>query len=1559
MIQKGKISLTSRLRRMALWLAAPLLSAGCLSEPLEQQPSGQDSVPKDHVVLQLIVPGVSAPTRASMTPAQETAISKDNTHILLYARDVNDKWQFRRILHCAGQTDEQFQATTAGGVTTYRITVPFQSTERGAQLRMGVLTGIDTESLKKAAGYSQEDVDGTKVDRWRLFDESIYGDDGTTPVENPLQRVRTRLTASMTGKWDLSVPFPMWGETAEFTQLPSGTIEPVRLLRAVARIDVGVKFIKNGDYDFDDMQAGGLYDGGKGTYFALESVSVYGTMKNGTFGSGEEVYSYIDTDGDGVNDQDYIPESATAPGVYDKFGLEDLSYTKENGYITDGTPPAGTDPAHVDKEAASRRVLTRSCYVFETENKGKSFSQAACIIVGGTYGDDSAPTYYRIEFAKQTSVNGVVQKPQPDDRFDICRNNVYVVNITSVSGPGKSTPDEALNSDDTKMTAEVEEWQQDDKIGDIITDGVYSLSVDKSELQYYSDGTPETISVKTDYDGELGSGWSLVAEAEIPDGTTPDRAKELQAEFEKALLYYDRQGNAHSYDSQGFPKTWRKGITELSLGMAVLDNEANGTTRTLNGRLIIKAGRMQSRIIIRQTSQELLRILFDPEELIFGPGSQVAADHQKLAQNVDITVTTSKKDDLILTLTGKTSAGASYTKYLKHTDPAKVGTVDGTADDRFDILFNPKDATLDNTEYSVLPKYFDTQNRSFTFELTASLDNTKYPDVADVTAEFFVYQNKDQKRWKVITGTDYEILSSAPWEIIVPYDANPAGITPNIEVENLSAEYWWYSKSDDNMGDTGWITNLEDNLGKPLKGAVNLPWKFLQNESLGRRSLRLNVETELGGLMTSDSKFVITQRGKPLKLIPSLLADSDSPVSFTGTHPKPEEDIKGVYVLDHGTSLADKTYRLTITSNTNWKRFWKMDDPALHAENLKYLGGVWNFHTSPTTTDKTGTDGEDYTWPKAFDFTIGGTPTGLADKPADKEQAQDNVVLGGRRTVVLALQNVSPELAPEDVEDYAVDLQVTRELPAYTHIKEWPYEKIQDPAYPDDPSKMVPDNLDNYFAAGTLNDKKMVWLSNAPVTLKLSKFEDMAAPDDGNIPLGTVEWAASKGYQQGEQNLMQFPGMPVITENSKNNPATFYKLEFVGSQYNENAAPPANEELREVRYAYSGYKANMPLRNMLSGQRFVSAAAQQVKFNFSNSYYREMKVRVKTYMCYTDYTPVGDTHTGYETPVYYPGEAGVTLKSYDKSQPQEILCNLPANNHNNLIRKVEVQYGDASGNWMTIDDATPDVYQDGTGYTADNKQIMVYKNTAQLGSLTTVYSDVPAQLSGLKGYDNIKVSWNYVHEATLGVGKTANLVTVCNSAAKDNTIDPVLGDPVDLKCFVQGGTWELKPLYNNGVPKEVIYYIDPSGNEKIFEANYGVYHQNCTYRRNIKNINTYRKGSSEGAAGSPRGVDWNIAKATLDLPLIMETIPSKGWNYHCTFCAPPLDSQTNNTPIHTTIHFRNDNRKEFYRYKGVTYKLDTCNTNCTREAFTGAPLAIEVLNPQVDIIVPDGSPTLP
>lgn len=117
------------------------------------------------------------------------------------------------------------------------------------------------------------------------------------------------------------------------------------MTRAVARVDVGVNFRKDeeGHFPLDDMQAQGLYNGGKGTYFELQSVSVYRTATGGVCGARE---GNIDTGTGQVTDitlsDRYVTYDDTAP----------LRYTFDAGELT---TPAGA----VDADAANRRSLTR------------------------------------------------------------------------------------------------------------------------------------------------------------------------------------------------------------------------------------------------------------------------------------------------------------------------------------------------------------------------------------------------------------------------------------------------------------------------------------------------------------------------------------------------------------------------------------------------------------------------------------------------------------------------------------------------------------------------------------------------------------------------------------------------------------------------------------------------------------------------------------------------------------------------------------------------------------------------------------------------------------------------------------------------------------------------------------------------------------------------------------------------------------------------------------------------------------------------------------------------
>ena len=1265
------VRIQERLRSRAAGAAAALMSlvavlcAGCAEDPTEQ-PRGPQGGTGDYALLQLTVPGAAAGTRAAMTPAQEGGIAIEDTHIVL-CQKWDAGWYLNRVIALAECTVTESADPDANGYKTYNIEVPFETGTKGSKYCLGVIAGFDGGKAALEAAVNP-----------------FYGNE--LDAADPLRDIRTSLVATAAGKWPADRMFPMWGESDEFTQVPSGRIGTLSLMRATARVDVGVKFIKNGDkYNLNDMQAEGLYNEGKGTYFALASVRVYGTMKGGTYGSAENVYGSITSE----------PSAATVPNTdVGKFGLEDLKYEvgKDNDF-TDSTPADGGTWS--DKEKSARRMLTRACYVFETKNKGAEFDAAACVIVGGIYGEDKNPTYYRIDFATTNIVNGVQNKPQPGNRFDLLRNKVYVVNITSVSGPGKNTPEEALKSDETKMTAEVQEWNQNNTVGDITTDGVYTLSVDKSELQYYTDGTPEEIVVKTDYDGVLGSGWTLEAKAEKADD---------QQKFENALLLYDSKGNQIPVaDFAG-----SKGTTTLRIGMRELP-DAGGKTAYLNGKLIVKSGRMQVQILIRQTSQDLLRILFEPEEMVFGRGNADAAENAAFTQPVKITVTTKK--DYVLTITGKDANGASYTQTIcntqDHTQEDKVAR-----DDRFEILFKREDNNGGDTNYSylLLPKYFE-QDRAFTFDVTASLPG--FNDVTPAKERFMVYQLKDGMRWMVNEGAGY-VVTPNPWHVIFSNQAH-AGTRLNIEVKPdvTVSRPWWFSKGDDMTELPEWfMAGNEDLIGKNLENVYNdanggVRIKLDAYTELGRRSVTLKVEEMTGGLPTSDSKLIITQRGKTPALEPRLAsATTDSPKhSFARTQELDlEKGKKEIYTLDHGTGPGAGTYTFNVWASTYWKMFWNIEDQTQHDLTMELLVDP-DFVPRTTITPKQYADGVEETWDGIFTVSVPDVPIVPFDNSGAETTENHDVKLGGRRTVTLELRNDSPKLTPEDVEDYARELRITRDLPAYTYIDLWPFENPD--GQPANLDNMVYDNMPQPY-----DDAKFRVYTNAPVTLKLQQKKATESAYWGEDSVVLTPWT---GYQRLDRLFKEIPGVMDKADMDPNKPATMYKLTATYKQYDKNKGENVTRDT--TRIAYTGYHMVMPtVEGIPQNASIFASTARELTFDFSKSLFVTRKVRITKDKYYTHYQPViNDNKADYEPTEYLTGDQGVEISSKSGlNEDMQVKVQLAANTHPNFLYKIGVEFFDeASQTWKEDPSAAPVLYQDGTGV---NGYIVYYELKDATGS---------------------------------------------------------------------------------------------------------------------------------------------------------------------------------------------------------------------------------------------------
>ena len=1019
----------------------------------------------------------------------------------------------------------------------------------------------------------------------------------------------------------------------------------------MARVDVGVNFHKDeeGHFPLDDMQAQGLYNGGKGTYFELQSVSVYRTATGGVCGARE---GNIDTGTGQVTDITlsdlYATYDDTAP----------LRYTFDAGELT---TPAGA----VDADAANRRSLTRQCYVPETENHGLDFDDAACIVVGGKYGSATAKTtYYRIDFAEVRKDGGGGElKPTPESRIDLRRNHAYVVNITSVSGHGEDTEDDALRNENTKLTAEVVDWDQSQQVGDIVTDGVYSLSLSKREQKFYCDGTPEALTVTTDYDGELGKGWKLTIEGDD--------------DFKKNIRYYDAEGTAYAPGSTGWPSQGPKGTTELRFGMEELANNPDGTERTLSGRLVFEAGRMKSQVSVSQTSRDLLRILFDPEELYFGPEGP--------EKSVGISVTTKKEYELTLSGTDGTGKKYSYTIY-----PETGGTI---PDDRFKTFFarvrDAKDEYL--VEPAKLPEGQD--SRVFTFEVTAELKNNNA--VNPVTERFTVYQLKEPVEWKVVANTvhPYELRQNGGYEVVVAHDAT--GVWPKIET-TPSSLIWWFSRGEAGAEDT-WLTNLATWYGKKIESVATtyldgLEFTLQPNTGLGRRSVTVQVESNTPGLSPREANLKITQKGKPLTLEPSIQAGPDGKTIEKESDPAGGNP--GVYVLDHGYGAAGGAYTLAMKSNTNWYWYWNTDDgQQVHEANMGLVAPDWTAKPDDRvpTTDHPDNGKSEHTWTEVATFTVPDFDRGdTAFDESQTDQEQPDVPLGGERTVVRELRNVHPELTADDMEENARQLHIRRELPAHTHIIEWPWADMT--------------SLNWAMENNQYDDKLFRFGTNATGKLTLTTGFDLSEQAQPN---SEKTYTSTQGYQLFEEKFADLTRVAVTPESEGDDPV-FYKLRFTGRT--ANADESANKDVDEKRIYYTGTQMNVPLRNMETGQHYLSSGAHTLKLDFSNSYFNRVKVRVKAVLVNTDGTNDGveDYHKllNNTDPAFakekhlYPTtdwDKGKAFESGDASKLIEFT--LEENNHKNMMYKVVVEYARHKGNgnyedqWQELDKLV--IYQDG------------------------------------------------------------------------------------------------------------------------------------------------------------------------------------------------------------------------------------------------------------------------
>jgi len=224
-------------------------------------------------------------------------------------------------------------------------------------------------------------------------------------------------------------------------------------------------------------------------------------------------------------------------------------------------------------------AMKGAIYLFETKAPADTSQlnalNATCVVVGGLYGSDTNPSYYRVDFLKGKNFQ------------DILRNYRYLVNIVSVSGRGYPTPDEAYRNKSVNMAVNILTWKDND-MTDITFDGQWYLSVSSQniDLSIKAETDSTSLSVLTDFNpvGSATTGWYVKS---ITDSAT------------------------HVNPAPWLMVTPMQGPPNTLKNVRIQTTSDNTTGKDRVATIIFAAGRLEYPVTIRQTTIERPTITFN------------------------------------------------------------------------------------------------------------------------------------------------------------------------------------------------------------------------------------------------------------------------------------------------------------------------------------------------------------------------------------------------------------------------------------------------------------------------------------------------------------------------------------------------------------------------------------------------------------------------------------------------------------------------------------------------------------------------------------------------------------------------------------------------------------------------------------------------------------------------------------------------------------------------------------------------------------------------------------
>ena len=466
-------------------------------------------------------PALRTPTtRAALTVDQESKLKPTTTRVMIF-KSTGEYLRDAKVTKITPPTDDH------KGVITF-LALP------GEGLTFVVLANLSEEDKVKK-------VSGNKTEVLKNFEYTVTAD----------------TDFAKTG-------LPMWGELAQQTIDPDvsavQTIGTIHLLRAVARVDVGLNMDAKGtsgkDGDFDEKSqtlTSDIVDPASKksikVQWSLLEVKLYNAAKNGRIAPDAGNY---------VLDGDKKPKAKK---------------------VTQPTTPTKQEEALTYK--AMNNLLMRTIYVPETVNPEPTSASAGASTTPGTEkvylsrpylilklsykqtdGNASRETYFRVDFLEKKDEESTAEYTY----LSLLRNFRYKVNVMNIGGLGFDSEEDAKKGPAANIMYNVVVWDES-TLSNVVYDGQYMLGVQNDKLLFHKNGGTFSTKVQTSWPkGFEVKGlpdWVKVKPFEPSDpGATGDTDEKIVT-FEVTEPTTEPRDFSGAYIQAGRMR-WNLGITQLN-----------------------------------------------------------------------------------------------------------------------------------------------------------------------------------------------------------------------------------------------------------------------------------------------------------------------------------------------------------------------------------------------------------------------------------------------------------------------------------------------------------------------------------------------------------------------------------------------------------------------------------------------------------------------------------------------------------------------------------------------------------------------------------------------------------------------------------------------------------------------------------------------------------------------------------------------------------------------------------------------------------------------------------